>query len=147
MKTVWQATTRAELIERAARVRRDSPALWGKMTAADMLAHVTDSLKMALGDLPVASRSRILRFPPLRHAIIHWLPFPKGAPTAPELRARTADDWNGELAQIGALLARFAAKTPNDRWVEHAAFGAISGTDWGVLVYRHLDHHLRQFGA
>jgi hypothetical protein len=147
MKTVWQASARAELLARAVRLPKDAAPRWGTMSAGDMLAHLSESLKMALGQLPVASRSKLLRFPPLRHAIIYWLPFPKGAPTAPELRARTTTDWDGEIATLGSLLATFASRTIDGPWVEHAAFGALTGEDWGVLIYRHMDHHLRQFGV
>jgi hypothetical protein len=113
-----------------------------------MLAHLVDALKMTLGELAVPDRGPVLlRLPPLRHAIIYWLPFPKGAPTSPVLLARAATDWDGELRDLNELLARFAARRPDDAWPEHPAFGALDGRDWGTLVFRHMDHHLRQFGV
>ena len=147
MKTVWQEDVRGELLERASRVTRESAPLWGTMTAPKMLAHLSDALKMALGELTVARRSGPLRFPPLRHAIIHWLPFPKGAPSAPELLARTTADLGGEVAALRELLDRFAARRMDGAWAEHPAFGALSGADWGALAYKHMNHHLRQFGV
>lgn len=44
-------------------------------------------------------------------------------------------------------LERFATREPTGAWPAHPLFGALSGSDWGVLVYRHMDPHLRQFGA
>ena len=74
-------------------------------------------------------------------------PFPKGAPTAPELLARCDNaDLQTELAAFRELAARVAAKPAGDRWPDHPAFGALTHKDWGVLAYRHTDHHLRQFG-
>jgi hypothetical protein len=147
MKSVWQPEVRAELVARAAQVRGDKAPGWGTMTAPEMMAHLADSLRMALGEIAVAPRAPLLKFPPLRHAIIYWLPFPKGAPTAPELRARTADDLTAEVEAIRGLLETFSTRDVNGRWARHAAFGALTGADWGVLVYRHTDHHLRQFGV
>ena len=61
------------------------------MDCALMLAHLSESVRMALGELIVTTKGPVvLRLPPIRHAVIHWLPFPKGAPTAPELLARRA---------------------------------------------------------
>ena len=88
-----------------------------------------------------------LRLPPIRHAVIHWLPFPKGAPTAPELVARRATDCQAECADLKHLLERLAAMEGAREWPEHPAFGRLNSRDWGTLVHRHVDHHLRQFGA
>jgi hypothetical protein len=147
MRTAWQEEARREIIARASRVRPDTIPRWGTMSAPRMLAHIADALKMAIGDLRVAPRRGPLRFPPLRHAIIYWIPFPKGAPTAPELLARTATEWDREVAGLQDLLDRFATRKPDDEWPEHPAFGKLTGRDWGALVYKHTDHHLQQFGV
>ena len=68
-------------------------------------------------------------------------------PTAPELLAREPRDWTSDVADVQSLLARAAATRTTDAWPEHPAFGKLSTRAWGVLIYRHMDHHLRQFGA
>jgi len=145
--TVWQESTRQELLARAARVTPESARKWGRMTAPQMLAHVVDALKMTLGEVRIAPRRGPLRFPPLRHAIIHWLPFPRGAPTAPELISRSPTDCAEEVETLHRLLEAFASRRRDGDWPEHPAFGRLTGDDWGVLVYRHTDHHFRQFGV
>jgi len=148
MKTLFNGDDRKDLERRLDRLVHSSSPRWGRMDCGQMLAHLTEAMRMGLGELPVRGRKGgPLRFPPLRHAIIYWLPFPKGAPTAPELIARRAGDCVLETAEIKTLMERFAARAGAAKWAEHPAFGPLSERDWGVLGYKHIDHHLRQFGA
>lgn len=147
MKTVFDDTDRNELYDRLDKLTLDHKPLWGRMTCGQMLAHLTDGVRMTLGELPVPPRPGPLRFGPIRHAVIHWLPFPKGAPTAPELLVRRAEDSAVEIGELKAAMERMAGRAGEGTWEEHPAFGRMTEHDWGVLVYRHTDHHLRQFGA
>jgi hypothetical protein len=148
MKTMWESGRQQEIRDRVARLRPDARGAWGKLSAPGMVCHLADSLKMALGDFPVAPKHFPIRYPPLKQFIIYVAPFPKSAPTAPELLARPPAAWQTDLAELRALVDRFVARgaeaTP---WPEHPAFGKLSRRAWGVLTYRHMDHHLRQFGA
>jgi len=144
---MWHEDALEDLLSRAGRLQPDAPAQWGRLNCSRMLAHVTDGLRMANGELQVASKYGLLKFPPLRHLIIHWLPFPKGAPTAPELLERAPGEWQSEISQLKDALAKFAANKEQTNWPEHPAFGKLSAKDWGVLVYRHVDHHFKQFGV
>ena len=112
-----------------------------------MLTHVTDGLRMATGELFVAPKMTPLKFTPIKQLIIYWLPFPKGAPTAQELLARTPGEWTAEIKQFQDALRQFAAHSERTQWPEHPAFGKLTAKDWGVLVYRHIDHHFKQFGV
>ncbi|HVC19468.1 MAG TPA: DUF1569 domain-containing protein [Vicinamibacterales bacterium] len=147
MQALWQADVRGDLAGRVARLHPATPARWGRFTPARMLAHVNDSLRMALGELAVAPKAGPLRYPPLRTLAVYVLPFPRNVPTAPELLARgEAASWDAERAAFPALLERFAAGDPAS-WPPHPIFGRLSRHAWGVLAYRHIDHHLRQFGV
>ena len=147
MKSMWQEETRREMLERLALLSPNRQAGWGTMTAPLMVAHVTQSFRSAIGELPVKSKKLPLRYSPLKELIIYWLPFPKNAPTAPELLALEPANWAEDVARLQDLMRRFAAKDPKSVFPEHAAFGRLSGAQWGILMYRHTDHHLRQFGV
>ena len=147
MKSIWQDEDRREITDRVGRVAWDRRAEWGKFTAPRMVCHLADSLKMAMGDLKVASKRLPIRYPPLKQLVIYVAPFPKGAPTAPELLAREPAEWTSDIADLQGLLARAGSARTTDTWPEHPAFGALSTRAWGVLIYRHMDHHLKQFGA
>lgn len=148
MPTLWQQTAQDQLHRRLEMLRPDAAPLWGRMNCPQMLAHVNDALRMATGELPTAPKKLALRYPPLKQLIIYVLPFPKGAPTARELVAR-ADGavWATERAAFPAVLAQFAARRDATDWPLHPAFGRLSRRAWGVLAYRHIDHHFRQFGV
>jgi hypothetical protein len=146
MPSVFDAHARSALTGRVAQLRPDSQRRWGAMTSPQVLAHLADALRMAFGELPVAARKTPLRYTPIKQLIIHVAPFPKGVPTAPELISRTALDFEAEMRSLVDMLDRCgdAAQCFSP---EHPAFGRLSRRDWGVLIYRHTDHHLRQFGV
>lgn len=147
MKSIWNEADAQAIRARVASLRADAPARWGKFTAPQMVCHITDGLKMAMGELHVPPRKMPLRYFPLKHLVIFVLPFPKGAPTAPELLTRTAAVWGDEVRQLQQALDRLLAQHDRDDFPEHPAFGTMPRRTLGVLVYRHLDHHLKQFGA
>jgi len=148
MKTMWDAPCQQEIRARVARLSPERKGEWGKMSAPEMVCHLAESLKMALGDLPVARKNLPIRYPPLKQLIVYLAPFPKNAPTAPELLARPPRAWPADVADLQALVDRFVARGGEaTTWTDHPAFGRLSRRAWGVLVYRHMDHHLRQFGA
>jgi hypothetical protein len=148
VKTIWADAHRREIEERLARLAPDAVPLWGRMNAPQVVAHLTQATMMASGELPVRFKRTPLRFTPLKQLILYVLPFPKGTPTAPELLARTpAGDWPKETAELRAALDRLHARDRSAPWPRHPVFGDLSAHGWGVLVYRHTDHHLRQFGV
>jgi hypothetical protein len=147
MKSLQQASHRAEIVERLDRLTADAPRQWGSMTCTKMLAHVADALRMTTGELPTRFKRTPMRFGPVKRLIIYWLPFPKGTPTAPELLSREPGAWHEEAQAVRDCLARFPEGDPPGGWPVHPVFGTLTGRDWGTLQYRHVDHHLRQFGV
>ena len=147
MPSIWDDGARASLVSRARTLTTDHRARWGKLSVAGMLAHLNDATRMALDELPVQAKAPpFLKIAPVRYLVIHVLPFPRSAPTAPELLVRCgAANLASEQATFATLAERLnAASTLAAR---HPAFGPMTRRDWGVLAYRHADHHLRQFGA
>ncbi len=147
MKDLWDASERQELSERLGLLSPELPAIWGRMTVRQMVAHLVDSLRMATGDLETADKKLPYRFAPLKQFIIYGPPFPKNVPTAPELLGRQADDWDGECENLRQMMEAFAARPAGIRLPRHPAFGTLSRRAWGALSYKHIDHHLRQFGV
>ena len=147
MKSVWNEADYREICSRLDRLRPDAAPRWGRFTAPQMVCHLADALKMASGTLSVQPKKLPIRHPPLKQLIIYWLPFPKSAPTAPELVTRVATEWHGELRELRQQLEAFQKRGPAGPFVPHPAFGRLSSRAWGVLVYRHTDHHLKQFGV
>jgi uncharacterized protein DUF1569 len=144
MKSFFDVDVRRALLERLQNVTPESRPQWGKMNAEQMLTHIVQSMRMAVGELPVKSKKLPMRFWPLRELIVYVLPWPKGSPTAPELipvNCESLETCKRELARLADLFVERKGD-----WPEHPAFGKLGRAAWGVLVRRHLDHHLRQFG-
>lgn len=146
-KTIWDESARTELIERLSMLTPETKPRWGKFNAPRMLAHIASSMRMAKGEIVPASKNLPIRYTPLKQIIIYWLPFPKGAPTAPELLVRQVNNWDENIADVRAQIESFATWKQKGPWPQHPAFGTLSERTWGVLGYRHTDHHFRQFGV
>lgn len=147
MKSMWNDADRQSMLARIERIADAAPARWGKMNAAAMIDHLTQSLRMATGELPAKPKNLPIRFFPLKQLILYALPFPKGAPTAPELIGNTAAAVSERKPELLRRLGALTSSTDTSSWPAHPAFGAMSRKAWGVLLYRHFDHHLRQFGG
>lgn len=120
------------------------------MTPHEMLCHLADSFRGVMGERPVSmapagpAKRRVMRFVALHVP----LPWPKGIPTRPEVDPRRSGSrpavFEADRREVVALMQRFAA--PDARYAQHPMFGAMPRRDWMIWGYRHLDHHLRQFG-
>jgi hypothetical protein len=150
MKTVFDASCVAELQHRFAGLQPDSPRQWGKMSAAQMLAHCSKGLEMAAGEIrpPRALIGRIIGRVIKRAVLRDDKPMMRDSPTVDELLTEDNRDFEIEQARVGSLLGRFAATGPAGCTSHpHAFFGPLTPDEWGILMYKHLDHHLRQFGG
>ena len=148
MGSILNKSDRAAISSRVRSLSDSSTASWGRMNVTGMLEHLRLSALMAVGDLTVASKNkRILQAFPLKHLILYVLPFPKGAPTAPELQAGAAASLEEERAAVLELLDRIGAGPREGAGPAHPLFGPLSWREWGAATYKHVDHHLKQFGA
>lgn len=147
MPTIFDHGARAAIAARIEAVTATSRPLWGTMNAEEMLTHLVQAMQTADGERATKRRWLPVRYPPLRQLIVYVLPWPKNAPTVPELvpaQPRAVTDGKRELLR---LVQDIGARKLQRDWPEHPAFGHVGRRGWGVLVWRHLDHHLRQFGV
>lgn len=147
MQTFFDDTSRAQLAERLKEINAQTPAQWGRMDAAQMLAHCTATLQMPVGDL-VVKRSPWRFIGWMFKGMIHSdKPFSKGSPTAPEFLIRDERSFEAEKKRFVGAFEKLAQGPSTIKCFNHPFFGKMTVHDWGCLVYKHLDHHLRQFGA
>ncbi len=145
-KTLLDPTVERDLLTRLDHLTPETQGRWGHMSVAQMLHHLGGAIRMATGDLSIPPRDSVLRRFPLKQLIVFVLPFPKGAPTAPALLAKGEFSFEGERETVRELLGTFA-KRQIAEWPEHPAFGPLNRDQWGILVWKHVDHHLCQFGV
>jgi hypothetical protein len=148
VKTLFDPVHRSRIIERLERLTPEHQPRWGSMTSHQAICHMAMALRLALAsECPGQPRGPFSR-PPLNWLMMYVLPWPKGKTKAPPgLFDFELDQWARDLAELRDLIEQFGARSPNDDWPVHMAFGRISGRAWGVTQYRHLDHHLSQIGV
>ena len=149
MKSLFRPDDNAEVVARIQSLRVGAKAQWGKMDAAQMLAHCQTAMRVATGDLKLKRSLFGLLFGRLaKKSLTRPEPFKRGLPTAPEFVVRDARDFTGEQRGLVELVQRFGQRGPAGLTREqHPFFGPLTAEEWDLLQWKHLDHHLRQFGA
>src|SRR5689334_1179793 len=150
MKNLYESGRVAELTERLERLRPDSSRQWGRMTAPQAMAHCAVAMEWAVGDTqePRMLIGRLIGGLALRKTTRNDDPMPRNSPTSPALRITDERDLAVEAPRLRRLLERFAAAGPEGCTTNpHSFFGRMTPEEWAVLMYKHVDHHLRQFGA
>ena len=149
MKTIFSETDYRDLSARLRQLPPDAPRQWGTMNSAQMLAHCAALVRVALGE-EVVPRLFIGRIfgPFFRKGFLGPQPFPRNSPTAKQFVVVDQREFEKEKQQLLTLLERLhhAGETKVTR-NPHAFFGQITPKQWGETQWKHVDHHLRQFGA
>jgi hypothetical protein len=121
---------------------------WGRLTAPQMVCHLSDQLRIALGQLSTQPIAGPLRYTPMKQLVIDVLPWPRGRIQGPpEAFTSSPDQWDQDMAALLTLLETFGGCGRRGTWAAHPNFGHMSGPLWGRLTCRHFDHHLTQFGV
>ena len=148
MGSILKDSERADIVRRLQSLSSSSTRQSGSLDVVGMLQHLNLSARMTLGELPVASSNkRVFQMFPLKHLILYVLPFPKGAPTAAELKPAEASTFEAERAALLEMLERIGTGPTAGSGPAHPLFGSMTWKECGVVTYKHADHHLKQFGA
>jgi hypothetical protein len=150
VKTLYDLAAQQEIRQRLASVRSDSPHQWGRMTAHQMICHLTDSFRTVMGDAPLSSGRGPLPGPIIKFIALKMpMKWPHGVKTRPEIDQEIGGTRPVEFAaDRDALKFQFERFVSNSHTVRpaHPIFGPMSEWDWMRWGYLHMDHHLRQFG-
>ncbi|MGB7267728.1 MAG: DUF1569 domain-containing protein [Terracidiphilus sp.] len=150
MKSLFETACVTELKQRLAELKPGNQRQWGTMNPAQMLAHCSLGLEMAAGEIR-PRRALIGRIigPAVKRVVFRDdEPFRRNSPTMKELVVGNDRDFEAEQKRLSGLIDKFVAAGPASCTRHpHAFFGPITPDEWAVLMYKHLDHHLRQFGA
>jgi len=149
MKNLFERDTLDEVLSRIDRLRPDSPRQWGKMDAAQMMAHCSITMDIASGrlKLPRVLVGRLLG-PFVKSLLTNEKPFGKNGPTGKELVVADRRDFARERDQLTAKIRDFS-EGGEARCTQHPHpfFGSLTPKEWSRGMYKHVDHHLRQFGV
>ena len=150
MKNLFEAATVAEVKDRVAHLAPDSKRLWGKMNAPQAAAHCSAALELAQGDRlpPQMLLGRLIGRIVKPMVLGNDEPMRRNSPTMKEIVVADERDLEPERKRLLGLVDRFAAGGPGGCTTHpHSFFGRLTPQEWAILMYKHLDHHLRQFGV
>ena len=151
MKTMARAQDKEEIVRRLRTIRADSGRRWGRMSAHQMICHLSDSFLAVTGQRDVSPASGLLQ-----STVIKWialyapLKWPRGVPTRPEVDQEVGgtkpSHFAADVTQL-EMLVELITTRKGCFGPTHPIFGNMSNTDWMRWAYLHMDHHLRQFGC
>ena len=152
MKRLKDHTHKQELLDRLGNITPQSQRRWGSMTPHQMICHLNDSFKAAMGERAISTRNNIFT-----RTVLRWVAFrtplkwPKGFKTLPEIDQQIGGtmpaEFNKDVMELKVLMERFGRSERDFQWQVHPIFGEMTEEEWLRWGYLHVDHHLRQFGA
>ncbi|MBI5365269.1 MAG: DUF1569 domain-containing protein [Planctomycetes bacterium] len=148
METLFDVAVRDQFLARIDHLRPDSQRAWGKMDAAQTMAHCAMGLEAATGDTKLARPffARLIG-PFFKGWVLGPKPFSKNSPTHPQLVMKSPMNFEREKTRLVAAIRKFHDAGPaSAARYEHGFVGKLTGEEWGRMQHKHLDHHLRQFG-
>ena len=149
MKNLFELESLNEILDRLNKLKSTAQRQWGKMDVAQMCAHCSSTMQLAKGER-VAKRLFIGRLlsPFLKQNYYNEKPFAKGSPTSKESIIADERDFEKEKTQLMAHIRQFAEGGEKKcTTYPHPFFGTMTPQQWAIGMYKHLDHHLRQFNG
>jgi hypothetical protein len=146
---IFTSSDFGSIVERVNKLSNQSQRQWGKMNCSQMLEHCVIQLRKAMETSPAmkAEGPAFFRTAIGRWMVLYLMPWPKGSATPAdmnmEINGIVAKDIEDEKEQLLDLLQQVQT---TQQFGIHPFFGALNKKDWGRLIWKHLDHHLRQFG-
>jgi len=149
MKDIFNSQTNYQIKARVQQLNANSQAQWGKMTVYQMLKHCSENEKLMLRERTYSRRllGRIFGKLALHASIKDDKPLDKNQPTHPDLKFTGEGDVEMQKKEWLSLLDKYIADAVDYTGFIHPFFGKMNKGQIGKLVYKHIDHHLRQFGV
>lgn len=149
--SLFDSTKREKIISRINQLTPESKAAWGKMNANQMLCHLTDQLRHSMNEKENPSSSNLFFRTFGKWLILYVLPIPKNVKTSPKADqmqdGTKPTDFESDRQTLLAYIEKMSALSDDFAWASHFRFGAMNKKEWRVFTYKHIDHHLRQFGV
>jgi hypothetical protein len=150
MESLFNQADNQKIIDRINTLSNTSQAQWGKMNVSQMLKHGQAPLHVAFGDLKLKRGLIAMLFGGMikKKLMKDDKPFDRNLPTDKSFIVVDKREFEKEKAELIKLVKRFVEKGPNALTKDtHPFFGVLTPNEWDVLQWKHLDHHLRQFGV
>jgi hypothetical protein len=149
MTYLFDKTRSGDIIARINKLTPVSTALWGKMNVSQMLAHCQAPLQVAIGEHELKRSIMGLLFGRLaKKKLVSDKPYSRSLPTAPSFVVKDERNFEEERSKLINIIEKFTAGGPDGLIrTPHPFFGPLTVEEWDKCQWKHLDHHLQQFGV
>ena len=149
VENLFETSVHQNIVERINLLTPASERQWGKMSVSQMLAHCKEAFKVPLSKKPIPRMFIGRLFGWLAKGKLHdEKPWGKNLPTAPNFIIKDERDFEKEKSELLELINQFYAEGPEAVGnFPHPFFGTLTKDQWGKSMWKHVDHHLKQFGV
>lgn len=147
MKNLFNDFAYAEIQERLNKITPETKPNWGKMDVGQMLHHCQKPLEIALQQKNHKLKSNLLAKWFFKKSLYNDKPWVKNLPTPKAFKVVDPKEFITEKSVLEGLMKEFNAQKDKKDWPPHPVFGSFTTDQWGMMQYKHLDHHFRQFGV
>ena len=145
---LFEPTAAQQIVSRLQNVSAASPAQWGKMNAAQMMAHCRTGFQVYFGEMKLKRSLIGFMFGKMaKKKILSDKPWSHNMPTAPQFKIASEKDFATEKEKLLADVNRFIKEGNTASITVHPFFGKMTAHEYGTLMGNHLNHHLKQFGV
>jgi hypothetical protein len=151
MKNIFSKETAQEIVDRINQLTPASQPIWGKMSVAQMLAHCCVSYELVYEEGKHPKPNAVMKFIiklMAKGTVVGETPYKKSLRTAPAFII--TDEKNFEAEKTRLIQFIFKTQELGENYFdgkESHSFGVLTKAEWNNMFYKHLDHHLRQFGV
>jgi len=147
MKSLLETEVHEEILTRIDTLEEKSQGQWGKMSVGQMVWHCQYPLKLAIENKNYSKKGNAFIKLFFKKSLYNDKPWRKNLPTSPIMKTKEDKDLESERIVLRSLVTNFHAQKVRTEWHPHPVFGTFTPEQWGQLEYKHLDHHLKQFGV
>lgn len=149
MQSLFHPEGNRQIVERIEKLTPITLSEWGVMTVSQMLEHCQQPIKISFGTLQLKPNLLSVLFGKMaKKKMANQKQFGRSLPTIKEFRIKHEPDFNQAKTTLIGMVQRFSDEGHDAIAVtKHPFFGEMTMEEWDILQWKHLDHHLRQFGA
>ena len=147
MKSIFTTEAHNDIMSRIEKINEHAQPKWGKMNAGQMVHHCQYPLHVILEKEDYNLKPNWLVNLLFKKSMYSDKPWRKNLPTVPRFKTRDHKDLSSEKPKLKNLLEELHTHKDRADWQPHPAFGELTKDQWGKMQYKHLDHHLKQFGV
>jgi hypothetical protein len=147
VKNLFDPSVKKEILDRINKLTSQTQRQWGKMNVSQMLAHVQLPIRIAFGThQPKGSFLLRLIGPLFKSKLWDENPYKRSLPTDPTfIMTNSEKEFESEKSALLELIDKFSEESLVSE--KHPVFGKLTKENWSKATWKHLDHHLKQFGV